>query len=95
MDLPLLEDAQPELFEMSGRGSWRVQLDSGAVIELGSGTPQEVAARLQRFMLTLTQVASRYKRTPDSLESADLRHSDGYALRLRGVTTTAPDAKRK
>ncbi len=95
--LPLLEplDAQPEMFEMSARGSWRVQLDSGAVIELGSGTPAEVSARLQRFIYTLTQVASRYNRRPDALESADLRHSDGYALRLRGVTTTVPDAKSK
>ena len=97
---PLLAplDTEVDQFELSGRGSWRVKLDSGAAIELGSGTADEVAARLQRFVLTLTQVASRYNRRPDALESADLRHSDGYALRLRGVTTTttaAPDAAKK
>lgn len=94
---PLLAplDADVDLFELSGRGSWRVKLESGAAIELGSGTAEEVAARLQRFVFTLTQVASRYNRKPDALESADLRHSDGYALRLRGVTTTAPDAAKK
>ena len=94
---PLLAplDAEVDQFELSGRGSWRVQLESGARIELGSGTAEEVAARLQRFVFTLTQVASRYKRKADALESADLRHSDGYALRLRGVTTTAPDAAKK
>ena len=94
---PLLEplDADVEVLQMSARGGWRVQLDSGATIELGGGTPAEVAQRVQRFVLTLTQVASRYNRKPDALESADLRHSDGYALRLRGVTTTLPDAKKK
>jgi len=94
---PLLEplDADVEVLQMSARGGWRVQLDSGATIELGGGTPAEVAQRVQRFVLTLTQVASRYNRKPDALESADLRHSDGYALRLHGVTTTLPDAKKK
>ena len=96
--LPLLGplDAAPEFLEMSARGSWRLQLDSGATVELGGGSPDEVAARVQRFVLTLTPVASRYGRKPDALESADLRHSDGYALRLRGVTTTTPaDPDRK
>lgn len=94
---PVLEplDAEPETLEMSGRGGWRVQMDSGAAIELGGGTQDEVVARLTRFVFTLTQVASRYGRRPDALESADLRHSDGYALRLRGVTTTTLDAKKK
>lgn len=94
---PVLEplDSEPETLELSGRGGWRVTLDSGAVIELGGGTQDEVVARLKRFVFTLTQVASRYGRKPDALESADLRHSDGYALRLRGVTTTTLDAKKK
>ena len=30
--------------------------------------------------------------TGSAVEGADLRHTDGYALRLRGVTTVAPDA---
>jgi cell division protein FtsA len=41
---------------------------------------------VQRFVSTLTQVASQIRRRADALESADLRHGDGYALRLRGVT---------
>ncbi len=32
-------------------------------------------------------------RTPEALVSADLRHTDGYAVRLRGVGTT--DAVKK
>jgi cell division protein FtsQ len=40
-------------------------------------------------------VTSRYGRKPDALESADLRHVDGYAIRLRGVTTVALDQIKK
>ena len=64
----------------------------GLVVELGGGTPQEVAQRAQRFTHTLTQVVAQYGRRVDALESADLRHAGGYALRLRGVTTVIPDA---
>jgi cell division protein FtsQ len=78
--------------ELTGRGGWRATLDSDAVVELGGGTPEEVVQRTQRFTRTLTQVAAQYKRRADALESADLRHAAGYALRLRGVTTVAPDA---
>jgi cell division protein FtsQ len=75
-------------FELTGRGSWVVMLDSGAVIELGRGTNEEVLARTSRFLKTLTQVTAKYGRKPEALEGADLRHADGYAIRLRGVTTT-------
>ena len=78
---------------LSSRGSWAVTLDTGAVIELGRGQSEEVAVRLQRFLKTVTQVAAQYGRSVASVEGADLRHNDAYALRLRGVTTVAPDAK--
>jgi len=61
-------------------------------VELGHGSIEEVTARTQRFVRTLTQVTSRYGRRPDALVSADLRHGDGYAVRLRGVGTTGADA---
>lgn len=77
-----------EELALTGRGGWRATLDTGAVVELGGGTPQEVVARAKRFARTLTQVAAQYKRRVDALESADLRHAGGYALRLKGVTTT-------
>ena len=79
---------------LSARGSWQLELDSGAVVELGSGSQQEVTARTRRFVQTLTQVASRYGRRPEALVSADLRHTNGYAVHLRGVGTTSADAKR-
>jgi cell division protein FtsQ len=71
---------------MSGRGSWRAEFDSGAEIELGRGNETEVVARSERFVGTVTQVIARYQRP---LVYADLRHNEGYALRLKGITTTA------
>jgi cell division protein FtsQ len=73
--------------ELSDRGSWRATLDKGAVIELGRGTDDEVLARTQRFVQTLPRVEARYQRP---LETADLRHLDGFAVRLKGVTTSEP-----
>ncbi len=88
---PLFEamDLAIEQVEMTGHGGWRVRLEEGALVELGAGTVPEVVARTQRFLGTLTQVSSRYGRKVDALETADLRHEDGYAIRLRGVTTLA------
>lgn len=94
---PLFEalDLTPSLLVLTGQGSWRLELDSGAEVELGRGGVDEVVPRVQRFAQTLTQVASRQGRRADALESADLRYGDGYAVRLRGVTTGLPDAQKK
>lgn len=83
---PLFEemDAVLEQLQLSGQGSWRAQLDSGAVIELGSGSLAEVLTRTRRFIDTVALVSSRFGR---DVESADLRYGSGYALKLRGVTT--------
>jgi cell division protein FtsQ len=79
-------DARLEQLELTGRGSWRARLDDGAMLELGQGSVEELQSRARRFTATLTQVSSKFGR---QLESADLRYSNGYALKLRGVTTTA------
>ncbi len=83
-------DANLAQLELTGRGSWRAQLDDGAVIELGQGSLDDIDARAQRFVATLTQVSGKFGR---KLESADLRYANGYALRLRGITTTALEDK--
>ncbi|WP_233505955.1 cell division protein FtsQ/DivIB [Rhodoferax lacus] len=88
-------DMAVEQMELSGRGSWSLRLDAGADIELGRGSIDEVKPRVDRFLKTLTQVVSRYGRAPNAIESADLRHENGYAIRLRGVSTTQPDAPKK
>ena len=72
---------------MSARGSWRVELDKGAALELGRGSEDEVLARTDHFVHTMPRVVAQYQRP---LESADLRHADGFAVRLKGVVTNVP-----
>ncbi|WP_090141478.1 cell division protein FtsQ/DivIB [Limnohabitans sp. DM1] len=88
-------DMAIEQIELTTRGNWRVVLQGGAHIELGRGTEAELGANVQRFIKTLSQVTSRYGRTPTALLAADLRHKDGYALRLRGVSTIDTPTKQK
>jgi cell division protein FtsQ len=77
-------DARLEAMTLTRRGSVRVQLDTGSVVELGRGADDELAERTGRFVRTLSQVSARFDRP---LEYADLRHADGYAVRLKGVRT--------
>ena len=77
--------------QLQSRGHWRAEMDQGGVIELGQGAPEELAARLTQFVGTVREVAARHQRAVDALESADLRHAGGYALRLRGVSTMRAD----
>jgi cell division protein FtsQ len=84
---PLLEplDLRLSALHLSGRGSWRAGFDSGATMELGRGSEDEVVARTERFARTFAAANAKW-RAP--LLHADLRHANGYAMRLRGVTTT-------
>jgi len=82
-------DAEMTTVKLSGRGSWRVELDNGASIELGRGTQDEVAERTARFIRTLPQVLDKFHAP---LENADLRHAEGYAVKLKGLSVNA-DAK--
>lgn len=82
-------DAEVTSLSLSGRGSWHVELDNGAAVELGRGTPDEVVERSMRFVRTVPQVLNKFHAP---LASADLRHAEGYAVKLKGVTVAA-DAK--
>jgi cell division protein FtsQ len=95
--VPIFEamDMGIDRLELTPRGSWRVLTERGAMLELGRGTEAEIAAQLKVFFRTLSQVTARYGRTPMALAGADLRHKDGYALRLRGVTTLEADGNKK
>lgn len=77
--------------KLSSRGSWHVELHSGADLELGRGNEDELVARTARFVRTYAQATQRFTDaggSPRALLAADLRHPDGYALRLRGVSTS-------
>jgi cell division protein FtsQ len=82
--------ARIDTLRLSARGSWHAELDSGAELELGRGSADEIAARTERFVRTLAQATQRFATAGGTHEllAADLRHADGYALRLRGVSTT-------
>ncbi|MES3016063.1 MAG: cell division protein FtsQ/DivIB [Pseudomonadota bacterium] len=84
-------DARIDTLELSGRGSWRVELDTGAEVELGRGSEDEVVARTKSFIATLPEVRNRYAQHP--LLYADLRHNDGYAVRLKGISTAIEPGK--
>jgi len=79
-------DANVEGLALSSRGSWRATLDDGVKVELGRGSDDEVVARTARFVATVPEVTGRFQRP---LAYADLRHTQGYAVRLKGVSTTA------
>jgi len=85
-----LLDEWPERLDLSGRGSWRLTMEKGAVLELGRGTEEEVLARFDQYVHAITQITSRYQAP---VLSADLRHADGFAVRLRGVATTLTPPK--
>jgi cell division protein FtsQ len=79
---------------LSERGSWSVEIGNGngpggsaAHVELGRGSDVDVAARSERFVRTLAQVTAYYGRP---LQYADLRHRDGYVVKLKGISTTLP-----
>jgi cell division protein FtsQ len=62
------------------------------MIDIGPGSLDEIGLRVQRFIATFAQTPSRLGR---NIESADLRYPNGYALRLRGVTTAGADRAAK
>lgn len=82
---------QAERLELSGRGSWRLQLVGGAQIELGRGETEDLVRRLARVLPHALALARRFQ---TQIQSADLRHSGGYALRLVGIGTLAEAPKK-
>jgi cell division protein FtsQ len=82
--------------ELSGRGSWRLQLDGGVAVELGRGESEAVASRFERFpAATPWRVAQTLsdRRWPVPICAM----TEGYALRLAGIGThtQTPVIKRK
>lgn len=85
------EQLPAERLELSGRGSWRLVFAGGAVVELGRGDPEQLAQRFARFLPHAQAVARRFQ---TAIQSADLRHGDGYALKLVGIATKTEAVKK-
>lgn len=79
------QQAAIRLLQLSSKGSWSAELDTGTRLELGRGTPAEVLARTESFVRTLPQAVAPFRRP---VLYADLRHAEGYALRLAGISTS-------
>ena len=73
--------------KLSSRGSWTVTLEGGAQLELGRGSIDIVAERIKQFTETLSIVTSNFNKNVTALQYADLRHANGYALKMNGITT--------
>lgn len=80
---------EPVRLALSDRGSWSVWLEDGTELALGRGSEDEVVARTERYVRTITQAAGPNRQ---SVEYADLRHADGYAVRFKGGTPVASPA---
>lgn len=73
--------------ELNSRGSWTAMLEGGAQFELGRGSIDSIAERIKQFTGTIGIVASNFNKNVTALQYADLRHVDGYALKMNGITT--------
>ncbi len=79
------EQATIRALQLSSKGSWSVDLDTGTRMELGRGSSAEVLSRTESFVRTLPQAVAPFRRP---VLYADLRHAEGYALRLAGISTS-------
>lgn len=90
---PLFERMERDLrrLELDARGSWKARLDGGAQIQLGRGDTEALVERARTFVNTVPTLMAHYGQR--DIETVDLRYPNGYALRMRGVTTlNAPAA---
>jgi cell division protein FtsQ len=69
---------------LSPRGGWRLDLASGAVIELGRGDSKR---RLQRFLDVWPRLASAHAGPPAYV---DLRYENGFAMRWADAPAEPP-----
>jgi cell division protein FtsQ len=70
---------------LSQQGLWRAVLDNSAVLELGSGSQEDIMTRTRRWLVAAPQVSRQYN--AHDVQSVDLRYHSGFATRLSGITT--------
>ncbi|GAA0714104.1 cell division protein FtsQ/DivIB [Dokdonella soli] len=71
---------------LSSRGGWKLDLASGAVIEIGRADAQQ---RLRRFLDVWPRLASSHPAPPTYV---DLRYENGFAMRWQDTALAAPPA---
>jgi cell division protein FtsQ len=69
----------PVKLRLSERRAWEVELDNGAVLELGRN---DLTARLQRFVSAYQNTVGKL---PAQAYRIDLRYPNGFALRQPGL----------
>ncbi|MDR2240236.1 MAG: cell division protein FtsQ/DivIB [Zoogloeaceae bacterium] len=71
---------RPRSLSLSPRQAWQLQLDDGAVLELGRDQDKSgVNERLQRFVAAHGQMAGQLR---GRIAAVDLRYPNGFAVRL-------------
>ncbi len=69
---------------LSERGSWTLNLGSGAEVAIGR---EQATTRLQRFIAVLPRLTATRS---DGFERADLRYANGFAIRWQNGAPVAP-----
>jgi cell division protein FtsQ len=80
-------DRRPARVKLSARGAWQIKLDDGLTLELGRS---DMDARLERFVMVYDRTIGRL---PPTAMQADLRYTNGFAVRM--PETRGRDAKSK
>ena len=78
-------DWRMQRLELDRRGGWRVRLAHGTGVEVGRGNTEGMLTRVSHVAFSVSELGPRYAYR---LEMVDLRYPNGYAVRMRGVTTT-------
>lgn len=78
----------PVQVRVSPRRAWQVKLQSGLTLELGR---EHVEMRLARFVAAHDRTLGRLGRR---VEHADLRYTNGFAVRVPGLALERPETKR-
>lgn len=73
--------------ELNARGSWIATLEGGARIELGRGNTVDVIDRVTKFSVGAERMLTKLNKKSIDIQYVDLRHSDGYAMRMHGIST--------
>lgn len=76
-----------KILELNSRGSWIATIDGGAHIELGRGNVVDIIERAVKFANGAEKIVKNLNKNLLDVQYIDLRHSEGYAMRIQGMST--------